>query len=142
MRIRLLIILCASVVVWGCDTGPESRCGNSTFPTADVSVTFEGFDEHMGRTFRWLGYDDSSNTRIERGEVSPVVTPTFIVETWLVCDRLYRLDFYADVNGNDVYDAPPIDHAWRLELGRNFDRVDVVFQHNDNHVDIQFPDPR
>lgn len=35
----------------------------------------------------------------------------------LLDDVAYRLDYYADFNGNDQCDPPSTDHAWRVDLG-------------------------
>jgi hypothetical protein len=49
------------------------------------------------------------------------------------------VDFYADHNGNGVYDPPPADHAWRLELNDVAGDSELDFTHNTNFTDIQWP---
>jgi predicted lipoprotein with Yx(FWY)xxD motif len=51
----------------------------------------------------------------------------------------YMVDFYADHNTNGMYDAPPTDHAWRIETGEATGDVDIDFMHNTNFTDIQPP---
>jgi hypothetical protein len=48
----------------------------------------------------------------------------------------YEVDFYSDHNGNGVYDAPPTDHAWRLETGVISGDMDLDFQHSTEFTDI------
>jgi len=50
--------------------------------------------------------------------------------------RSYVADFYSDHNSNGVYDAPPVDHAWRMETGEAMGDVNVDFEHNTNFTDI------
>jgi hypothetical protein len=51
----------------------------------------------------------------------------------------YYVDFYADHNGNGVYDPPPADHAWRLDLMNVTGDSGLDFSHNTNFTDIQWP---
>ena len=51
----------------------------------------------------------------------------------------YYIDFYADHNGNGQYDAPPVDHAWRLELSNVAGDSQLDFTHNTNFTDIEWP---
>ena len=48
----------------------------------------------------------------------------------------YMLDFYADLNGNGLYDAPPVDHAWRLQNVTTLGDLDREFVHNQDFTDI------
>jgi hypothetical protein len=50
----------------------------------------------------------------------------------------YNVDAWADHNNSGSYNAPPTDHAWRIEL-MNFSADTIInFQHNTNFTDI-FP---
>ena len=50
----------------------------------------------------------------------------------------YRVDFYADANGNSSYDPPPTDHAWRLTGRAGLGGLTINFSHNDTYTDIGF----
>jgi hypothetical protein len=54
----------------------------------------------------------------------------------LVDQRSYMLDFWADLNGNGTYDAPPVDHAWRIMLAGTAQDSTIAFTHNTNFTDI------
>ena len=59
--------------------------------------------------------------------------------TWadeLEYDHDYVLDFYADHNGNGTCDAPPTDHAWRMDLGTVTGDIVRDFQHDTNFTDV------
>ena len=49
----------------------------------------------------------------------------------------YNIDFYADLNGNGQYDAPPTDHAWRLILSTVMGDEELDFSHNTSFTDIE-----
>ena len=51
----------------------------------------------------------------------------------------YNIDFYADLNGNGSYNAPPADHAWRLTINSAAGDFVSNFSHNASFVDIQWP---
>jgi Secretion system C-terminal sorting domain len=51
-------------------------------------------------------------------------------------DHDYNVEFYADHNGNGLYDAPPTDHAWRLAFNSNTGNFVQNFSHNSDFVDI------
>jgi hypothetical protein len=48
----------------------------------------------------------------------------------------YNLDFWADHNQNGMYDAPPTDHAWRIELSDLSGDTAIDFVHNTDFTDI------
>ena len=51
-------------------------------------------------------------------------------------DHDYNVEFYADHNGNGLYDAPSTDHAWRLSFNSNTGNFVQNFLHNADFVDI------
>lgn len=53
--------------------------------------------------------------------------------------QTYNIDFYADLNNNGQYDAPPTDHAWRITLEAVAGDTVVPFSHNTSFTDIEFP---
>ena len=52
----------------------------------------------------------------------------------------YQVDFFADLNDNQAYDAPPDDHAWREMVTGDGSGATVSFNHNTNFTDVQFGD--
>jgi hypothetical protein len=51
----------------------------------------------------------------------------------------YQVDMYADKNKNGQYDAPELDHAWRVEQEADLEgNLDVEFTHNVDFVDVEF----
>ena len=69
--------------------------------------------------------------------VGSIEDAEFDVESHVVEPGIsYIVDFYADHNGNGGYDAPPTDHAWRLETGQAMGDVELDFIHNTDFTEI------
>jgi hypothetical protein len=93
-------------------------------------------EPHNGQTLRLWVNDKSTGSTLFNTEVT--VSPEFdVVAEGLEDGKSYNIDFYADHNSNDVYDAPPTDHAWRLELNNVISDTLLTFSHNvNNFTDI------
>jgi hypothetical protein len=68
------------------------------------------------------------------GEADSTITIPGIVHL----DGEYQIDFFSDFNGNGVYDAPPVDHAWRITLTAGAEGISAEFAHNTDFTDIGF----
>lgn len=100
-----------------------------------LTVNFMNMDPHVNQTLTLF------LKRKDTGEiittVSKTITSQFSAElSGLEIDHSYHIDFYADHNGNGTYDAPPVDHAWRLVLDNVKGDTVVDFTHNTNFTDI------
>jgi hypothetical protein len=97
---------------------------------------------HLGQLFELRVVRQDNQVEIGRVSVPAVLVPDFsayIPEFEL--NQGYNIDFYADHNGNGIYDAPPTDHAWRLSFNSSTGDVVQDFTHNTNFTDIQWPNP-
>ena len=56
----------------------------------------------------------------------------------LEAGQSYNVDFYADLNGNGMYDPPPTDHAWRRTVEGGSDQT-IQFTHVLEFTDINWP---
>ena len=69
-----------------------------------------------------------------------ILVPNFTVTVpGFDLNQNYNIDFYADHNGNETYDAPPVDHAWRLTFNSSTGDHVSDFIHNTSFTDIQWP---
>jgi hypothetical protein len=59
----------------------------------------------------------------------------------LLVGEAYRLDFWVDHDGSGGYDAPPIDHAWRVEIPSRGEAALIRFEHNNRYVHIEDSPP-
>jgi plastocyanin len=102
-----------------------------------LMVHFMGMNPHVGQNLHLAVTDKNSGMEIER--VSVVASVDFMVQvSGIELGKSYNIDFFADHNGNGQYDAPPADHAWRLELNSVMGDTTLVFQHNTSFTDIMW----
>src|SRR5690606_7537325 len=81
--------------------------------------------------------DDSSGTTLQRVHTTAEVDFTIEV-TGIEQGKIYNVDFWADHNGNGMYDSPPEDHAWRMELTDVMGDTTLTFEHNTDFTDIMW----
>jgi hypothetical protein len=102
-----------------------------------LRVRFEGMTPHVGQMLTLYVRDLSSGEYLDTVVLPAIEDEKFDVESHVLeVSGTYQVDFYADHNGNGSYDAPPADHAWRLETGAAMGDVDLVFTHNTEFTDI------
>ena len=97
---------------------------------------------HLGELFELRVVRQDNQVEIGRVSVPAVLVPDFTVYIpQFELNQGYNIDFYADHNGNGIYDPPPTDHAWRLSFNSSTGDVVQDFTHNTNFTDIQWPNP-
>jgi hypothetical protein len=95
---------------------------------------------HIGNAFYLRVVDMSDLTEVGRTIINPISQAIFSVSVpGIEIGKFYNIDFYADFNNNGVYDTPPTDHAWRMELMNVQGDETLSFIHNTNFTDIQWP---
>ena len=103
----------------------------------NVSINFSGMTPHVGQKLRLWVKEQGTGKEIGFKEI--VVTAAFSVTvSGIELSHSYNVDFYSDHNGNGTYDAPPTDHAWRIELKSAIGDSYLNFAHNTNFTNI-FP---
>jgi len=109
-----------------------------TSPNANVTVHFTGMSPHLNQNLYLRVVD--KGTMKETGRISQqITTANFDITLDAVASgRSYFVDFFADFNSNGLYDAPPVDHAWRLELNNAVGGDELNFAHNTNFTDIKW----
>lgn len=101
-----------------------------------LTVSFTGMTPHVGQIL-WLAVIDQA-TKKEIGRVKKSVTSAaFTVDVnGIEAGKSYNIDFYADHNKNGVYNAPPTDHAWRLQANNVTGNTTLNFAHNTTFTDV------
>jgi len=96
----------------------------------------------LGQLFELRVVDQSDMSEVNRVTLDQILVPDFTVFLdGIEVGHDYNIDFYADLNGNGGYDAPPTDHAWRLTFNAMNGDFMQDFSHNTNFTDIQWPPP-
>jgi len=115
---------------------------NTNFTDIDwkhlLTINFEGMSPHIGKLLEislrdiTMSYEETYRTSI-----ASISSASFAVEMpALTPGHTYNIDFYADHNGNGTYDAPPMDHAWRMKSTMVEGDADLSFAHNTDFTDI------
>ena len=107
--------------------------------SGNLQINFSGMEIHLGQKFelrivnKWIG------TELTRTKINSLELGEFTLNfTGLEIGRDYYVDFYADHNGNMLYDAPPIDHAYRLDLENTMEDNQLQFVHSGDFTDINW----
>ena len=102
-----------------------------------LMIHFMGMTPHVGQNLHLAVIDKSSGIEVQR--ISKVVETGFMIDVYGIENgKSYNIDFYSDHNKNGLYDAPPADHAWRMELNDVMGDTTLMFQHNTNFTDIMW----
>ncbi len=117
-------------------TLPGSSSSNQL---SSLTINFSGMTPHVGQKLFLRVVDKLNMSEVGRTEVSSI-TASFNVQLNVVLPgHSYYVDFFADHNNNGLYNAPPTDHAWRMELNNAVGSDQMNFSHNTNFTDIKWP---
>jgi len=124
----LVFALLGSALLLGACLGP----GN----VAVLTVQFTGMEPNVGQRFEVRLFEQSGG-EVGRRVLDSIPSATFSLEfAGVNVGSTYRLGFFADVNGNSAYDAPPTDDAWELVVVVSSDAETVVFVRTGTLTDI------
>jgi plastocyanin len=102
-----------------------------------LTVEFRDMNPHIGEDF-YLAVTDTA-TGMETGRVHVVADSVFsVMVPGIETGKSYHVDFWADFNENGMYDTPPTDHAWRIELNDVMGDTTLTFIHNTDFTDIMW----
>ena len=105
-----------------------------------LTVNFASMTPHVGQLFELRVVDAQNQEEAGRISLPAVLVPSYTVEVpGFDLNKDYNIDFYADLNGNGSYNAPPVDHAWRQTFNSSTGDFTSAFSHNASFVDIQWP---
>ena len=105
-----------------------------------ATINMLNMTPHVGQLLELRIVDKNSSEEIGRIKLDSILVTNFSVSVPQIEDgHNYNIDFYADFNKNGSYDAPPTDHAWRLEINNSSGNFTTDFTHNTIFTDIQWP---
>jgi len=106
------------------------------FGQTALTMMFREMDPHVGQRFELRIVEEASGREIARFTIPEIVAAFDLEIGDLELGTSYRIDFYSDMNGNGRYDAPPTDHAWRIEVSDLQGDTEFTFIHNVEFTDI------
>lgn len=102
-----------------------------------ITIHFTGMNPHVGQNFYLRAvYKGTLKENFRTG--FNITNPDFDVVIPVTKGNSYYLDFFADFNGNDLYDPPPTDHTWRMDADNVTNGQEFDFSHNTNFTDINW----
>ena len=110
-----------------------------TFGQTALTMMFREMDPHVGQRFELRIVEEASGREIARFTIPEIMAAFDLEIVDLQLGESYRIDFYSDANGNGRYDAPPSDHAWRVEIPELQGDAEFTFTHNAEFTDIAWP---
>jgi hypothetical protein len=115
---------------------------NTDFTNLDwmykLTVNLMGADSVMNKELFVYLRNHTSFDFIDSTNVPMVMDTSFSVHSYQIMpDSSYFVDIYQDYNMNGMYDAPPMDHAWRIPLLMVHGDTTINFTFNNEYTDIQ-----
>lgn len=107
----------------------------------DFHMHFTGMGIHTGKTLEVMVIEQDSGRAVGLYRLQSIASDAFEISIPGIIDVggvTYRVEFYADVNGNLRYDDPPVDHAWVEFAESNGQGVDFTFAHGTNFTALKY----
>lgn len=119
-----------------------AACDGVVARHVQLSMSFSQMDPHVGQGFQLRVVEVSTGFEVDRITLESIPGPQFVLSsTALRQGESYRVDWYADLNGNRRYDDPPNDHAWRRTLEDVQEAVALNWTHDFDFTALAFPPP-
>ena len=97
--------------------------------------------DYIGETFKIRVTEVGTDYIVGAKTLSALSDTSFNIDLYVLLDqRDYQIDFYVDVNGNGMYDPPPVDHAWRRMISNATEDTGLNFIPDTMYLDISFDD--
>ncbi|KAA3662519.1 MAG: hypothetical protein DWQ10_02200, partial [Calditrichaeota bacterium] len=96
-----------------------------------LALQMSNMTPHVGQALYVRAIDVLTGKEVGRTELAAIPQAEF--EIFVVGSQptgTYRLEFFADHNGNGLYDNPPADHAWSVDVEATAGDAVASFQHN------------
>ncbi|MCA2004155.1 MAG: T9SS type A sorting domain-containing protein [Ignavibacterium sp.] len=104
-----------------------------------VTINFSGMTPHIGQMLELKLENSTLEKEIGRVKIPSIPSASFSVQIAGISEPGdYNIEFYADHNGNGLYDAPPVDHAWKINFNYTSGNIELSFTHNTSFTDIQW----
>ena len=102
-----------------------------------LRLALSGMAANTGQETILFVRDQSTGSYLDTITVESIPGDEFIMASYVIGPGAsYMLDFFVDLNGNGLYDAPPVDQAWRLLSGTTVGDLELEFSHNQDFTDI------
>lgn len=111
---------------------------SDTMAQGNLVVNFSGMTPHLNQTLYLRVIDLSTRKEVGRTSQQIIASGFNVIMPVIEAGKSYFVDFFSDHNSNGLYDPPPVDHAWRLQLNNAGGGDTLNFAHNASFTDIQW----
>lgn len=102
-----------------------------------LRLDLSGMEESIGEMMYLYVREQSTGAYLDTVILESIPDGAFTMDSYVIGNGgSYMLDFYADMNGNGLYDAPPVDHAWRISSVNTTGDRNLEFVHKLDFTDI------
>ncbi len=112
----------------------------AAFGEVTLTLEFSDLAPHVGQALSLRVVDVDTRVEVARVQVPAVPSAVFQMDVSPFTEgHTYQVDYYLDQNANGVYDAPPVDAAWRFTISSIIGPGLVSVVHETASTDIQWP---
>jgi len=131
-------------------TGSQYNAYGEDVKMLNLTANFTSFNFHVGQNFYIRLFNINTgmevpNSRREMKITQQDFTVKFdsipLAKEYWGMGFSFNVDFWVDVNNDDMYEPPPADHAWRVMIQNMKNDTSFSFMHNTNFVDVKWPAP-
>lgn len=121
--------------------GVDSSIPSAAGQALSMQINFINWTNHMGQLFQVRVEKVSDGEQVAFYEMASITDATFETNFPHVLQEgeSYDIEYWADFNGNGIYDAPPTDHSWRSTFTSITGNQNLTLTHNTNFADIGSP---
>lgn len=102
-----------------------------------LRLAFTGMAANAGQEMLLYVRDQGTGSYLDTVTLESIPGDKFTMDSYVIGNEgTYQLDFFVDQNGNGLYDAPPVDQAWRLQNVVTVGEHELEFTHNQDFTDI------
>lgn len=106
-----------------------------------LTLRCEGMETYFDKSFHVRVTEAASGLEVGRKTIPTIQQDTFEVELYVLLDDVdYTVDFYVDQDGDQTYDPPPFDHAWRRMVINPSGDINIHFTPDLDFTNIFFPE--
>ncbi len=112
----------------------------ATEPVGDFTFALTGMTPHLNQLFEVRVIKTSNKQTVGAFRLNSITAADYSIVIPRIIDsgETYQVDFYADLNGNSAYNAPPDDHAWRRTGTGDATGLTLSFAHDTTFTDINY----
>ena len=110
----------------------------------DCRMTFKGMKVHLGQMLEVMVIEEATGRSVGLYRLQSIPSDAFEIDIPDIIDVggvTYRVEFYADANGNRKYDGIPTDHAWLKFVESNDTEALLEFTHGTDFTELEYQRP-